>query len=63
MVPWAIPGVAKLSIPILNLSIGPVPGNRLGTNSAVSLAAAPNSSPSYLGASAMAGGELASSTL
>ena len=30
MVPWAIPGVAKLSIPILNLSIGPVPGNREG---------------------------------
>ena len=27
-VPWGIPDVAKLSIPMLNLSVGPVPGNR-----------------------------------
>jgi hypothetical protein len=27
-VPWAIPDVAKFSIPMLNFSIGPVPGNR-----------------------------------
>lgn len=26
--PWGIPEVAKLSIPVLNLSIGPVPSDR-----------------------------------
>ena len=28
--PWGIPEVAKLSIPVLNLSIGPVPSDRGG---------------------------------